>query len=67
MPCPYCQRDNPQHALVCGTCSRDIAIPDMLVAERLDLIAKRDNALAKLAQIQTKIAEIRTRGKGRAR
>jgi hypothetical protein len=40
--CPFCTSDNPVNALVCGSCSRDIAIPPSLIAERDDLLRKRD-------------------------
>ena len=57
--CPYCLRDNPDVALVCATCSRDIAIPQALAAERLDPIGKRDAAQADLQRIRGEIAAIR--------
>ena len=62
--CPYCLRENDDRVLVCTTCSKDIAIPDVLVKERLDLIAKRDAARDKLARIRSEIASIRAGRKG---
>lgn len=59
LTCPYCLRDAPDLALVCATCSRDIAVPEALAAERLDLIAKRDAAQAELLRIRGEIAIIR--------
>ena len=59
LTCPYCLRDAPDLALVCATCSRDIAVPEALAAERLDLIAKRDAAQAELLRIRGEIATIR--------
>jgi hypothetical protein len=59
-PCPYCLRENPELALVCITCSRDIAVPEALAAERLDLLGKRDVAQAELLRITSEIAAIRT-------
>ena len=59
LTCPYCLRDAPDLALVCATCSRDIAVPEALAAERIDLIAKRDAAQAELLRIRGEIATIR--------
>ena len=66
-PCPYCLRENPDLALVCATCSRDIAVPEALAAERLDLIGKRDAAQAELARIRGEIAAIRASRKSGTR
>jgi hypothetical protein len=57
MICPYCLRDNPEQVLVCATCSRDIAVPATLLAERDDLIEKRDAACEEL---QSAMAELQT-------
>lgn len=62
--CPYCLRENSDLVLVCGWCSRDIAVPEALARERKDLIAKRDAAVAKLSRIRTEIASIRAKRKG---
>jgi hypothetical protein len=62
--CPYCFRENDDLALVCGSCSRDIAVPEALAMERRDLIAKRDAALAELSRIGTEIAAIHPKRKG---
>ncbi len=43
MPCPFCLKENIANALVCESCSRDIAAPESLVAERDELLRKRDN------------------------
>ena len=59
LTCQYCLRDVPDLALVCANCSRDIAVPEALAAERLDLIAKRDAAQAELQRIHSEIAAIR--------
>ncbi|QUS38731.1 hypothetical protein RPMA_07715 [Tardiphaga alba] len=64
LTCPYCLRDNDDRVLVCTTCSRDIAIPEALAQERLDLIAKRDAALDKLARIRSEITSFRAGRKG---
>lgn len=42
MNCPYCRAENAQDSLVCASCSRDIAIPATLIAERDELLRKRD-------------------------
>lgn len=55
MICPYCLKENADAVLVCVTCSRDIAVPAALLAERDDLIVKRDAARKEL---QTALAEL---------
>lgn len=59
--CLYCLRDNPDLALVCATCSRDIAVPEALAAEQRDLIGKRDAARGELLRVRSEIAAIRGR------
>lgn len=61
MICPYCLKENADAVLVCTTCSRDIAVPETLIAERDDLLKKRDaareelqSALAELVMFKTK-------------
>jgi hypothetical protein len=49
MVCPFCAQENAQAALVCGTCSRDIAVPAQLIDERNDLLRKRDAAREELS------------------
>jgi hypothetical protein len=67
LTCPYCLRENPDLALVCANCSRDIALPETLAAERLDLIAKRDAAKSELLRIRSEIAAIRAARKSGTR
>ena len=67
LTCPYCLRDNPDSVLVCATCSRDIAVPEALAAERRDLIEKRDVAQAELLRIRSEIAAIRAARKSGTR
>jgi hypothetical protein len=67
MTCPYCLRENPYQALVCDACSRDIAIPDAVAAERLDLIQKRDAISAELKRIEQEIAALHSKRSGRDR
>jgi hypothetical protein len=42
MLCPFCRSENDASALVCHDCSRDIAVPASLIAEREDVMRKRD-------------------------
>ena len=49
MPCPFCRKELPDLALVCAACGRDTAIPESLVAERAELLAKRDALRSELA------------------
>jgi hypothetical protein len=59
MICPYCLSENAPDALVCSTCSRDIAVPATLIAERDDLLRKRDLIRGEL---RTAKAELETIG-----
>jgi hypothetical protein len=49
MICPFCRNDNHEEALVCAACASDIAIPQVLIEERDDLIRKRDTMRDKLS------------------
>jgi hypothetical protein len=57
--CPFCARENPATALVCGACARDIAIPPSLIAERDDLMRKRDLAREELSMIRAEIERLK--------
>jgi len=59
MRCPFCARENPEQALVCSSCARDIAIPPSLIAERDDLVRKRDEARDELARARAQVAIFR--------
>jgi hypothetical protein len=48
MTCPFCLRENPPQARVCQSCSRDIAVPASLIAERDELVRKRDTVRLEL-------------------
>ena len=61
MICPFCQRENVEGALVCVACSRDIAVPTTLLAERDDLIRKRDLIRTELSKAREELELIRTR------
>ena len=64
MICPYCRKDNDASALACESCSRDIAIPESLLAEREGLIRKRDLLRDEVLQATGKLEALR-RGKKR--
>lgn len=59
--CPFCAQPNEPQALVCSSCSRDIAIPETLIAERDDLVRKRALAGEELAQVQAELGTLRRR------
>ena len=56
--CPYCQAENADRALVCTSCSRDIAVPATLIAERDDLLRKRDQLRDELARARDEVEAI---------
>ena len=64
--CPFCTRENPSNALVCGSCARDIAIPPSLIAEREDLVRKRNAVREELSRIQTELDRLKRRAKHRS-
>jgi hypothetical protein len=47
-------------ALVCGCCTRDIAVPSALIAERDELLRKRDDLLEELRRARREIETTRT-------
>ena len=59
--CPFCAQPNAQQALVCSSCSRDIAIPASLIAERDDLVRKREMAREDLALAKAELETLRRR------
>jgi hypothetical protein len=59
MRCPFCAQENPEQALVCSSCARDMTVPLSLIAERDELIQKRDKVRNELAQAQAEVAEFR--------
>ena len=65
MSCPYCLSENPGNTLVCVVCSRDIAIPATLVAERDELLRKRDLLRNQLRSAKQEIEMIMNRSKSR--
>ena len=67
MSCPYCLSENVEGALVCVICSRDIAIPASLVAERDDLHQEREAIRRELRRARDELEMIRTRKNARSR
>ncbi|GEM_PF-731483 len=59
--CPFCAQPTVPQALVCSSCSRDITIPETLLAERDDLIRKRALASEELAQAKAELEALRRR------
>ncbi len=67
MMCPYCLSENASSILVCSACSRDIAVPATLIAERDDLLRKRDVIRDELSRAQAELEMIITRTHRRQR
>jgi hypothetical protein len=67
LTCPFCARETPAEALVCGSCARDIAIPASLIAERDDLRQKRDLVRDQLARTRAELERLRHRSTPRMR
>jgi hypothetical protein len=65
MICPYCLKENADAVLVCVTCSRDIAVPETLIAERDDLIAKREAARDELQRALAELAMFKSQQRKR--
>jgi hypothetical protein len=63
MNCPYCRSEVDTDALVCATCSRDIAVPSTLVAERDELLRKRQMLRDELHRARNEIETIIRRRK----
>jgi hypothetical protein len=64
-PCPFCAQENVSDALVCGTCSRDIAVPASLIDERDELFRKRDVAREELSRAKRELEELKRNKKFR--
>ncbi len=64
LDCPYCAQPNAEHALVCNSCARDIAIPASLIAERDGLIRKREAVREELSRAKAELESYKIR-KGR--
>lgn len=59
--CPFCAQPNAEHVLVCSSCSRDIAIPASLIAERDGLVRKRALVQQELAEAKNELETLRRR------
>jgi hypothetical protein len=66
MMCPFCAQENASAALVCGSCSRDVAVPASLIAERDDLVRKRDAVREELVRARTELAALKRSRKDRS-
>jgi hypothetical protein len=62
----YCRQDNDPGALVCASCSRDIAAPASLLTERDNLLRKRDVVRDELRRTREQIDAIKNRKRGRS-
>jgi hypothetical protein len=67
MTCPFCLQENAATALVCGSCSRDIAVPASLLAERDDLARKRETVRQELIAARTALEALKRHRNIRAR
>ena len=65
MNCPYCRSEIAKDALVCATCSRDIAVPEALVAERAELLRKRNHLREELRLAQEEVEAVIRRRRSR--
>ena len=61
MQCPFCHSVKDEQAPVCGSCGRDTAVPEALLAERAELLQKRDRLRAQLEKAQAQLAAKRAR------
>jgi len=61
MMCPFCLKENALKALVCDSCSRDIAVPEQLIAERDELVRKRDLVRRELLAARAELEQLRRR------
>lgn len=61
MRCPFCADEKDEMAPVCASCGRDTAIPEALIAERIELLHKRDALRVELAAATARLAGRRGR------
>lgn len=59
-------QENAADALVCASCSRDIAVPASLLAERDDLARKREIVREQLIQARTELDALRRARRNRS-
>jgi len=62
--CPFCLGENASGALVCASCTRDIAVPMSLLNERDELARKCDAVRDELSKAKRALEEFK-RGKKR--
>ncbi len=55
MRCPLCAAENDDRAIVCRSCTRDIAVPPALMAELDMLRAKREALVQALEQVHARL------------
>jgi hypothetical protein len=67
MMCPFCVQENAADALVCASCSRDIAVPASLIAERDDLARKREAVRQELTEARAGLEALRRNRNNRSR
>jgi hypothetical protein len=65
--CPFCMQENAASALVCASCSRDIAVPVSLLAERDELVQKRDFVRQQLIEARAGLEALRRNRRNRLR
>ena len=58
--------ENPPEAVVCGSCSREIAVPQSLMAERDELAHKRDTLRLELDRAKSELEALMRRRKNRS-
>lgn len=63
--CPFCLQETVPAALVCASCSRDIAVPLSLLKERDELARKRDTVREELSKAKSALEEFKRRKKHR--
>jgi hypothetical protein len=63
LKCPFCAFETEDGVLVCSACSRDIAIPASLIAERDELARKLESARDELSRMREEINFLTRRGK----
>ena len=66
LTCLFCAADNPAGVLVCGNCSRDIAVPGSLIEERDELVRRRNSMKEQLADAKRELENLRRRRQRRA-
>jgi hypothetical protein len=65
MNCPYCRSETDKDAIVCAACSRDVAVPATLIAERDELLRKREALRDELKCRRSEVETIIRRRKSR--